>query len=351
VSELSRKKAIIKRAQQAAIAGYFTLDLKALEYLEQAYQGALEEILALIKFYGDSDQIIRLEQLSVVRRDVENVLTNLATIQSSSLNANLTSASRLGAGVFISDLGSETLEDLVSRSTRFVQHFTAKDGLQLSDRLWIINDSNQQRIIQAINSAVIQGKSASEAAADLIANGENPSRQILDKLRRPSTNNISNTLKAQFFDEDAAYWQARRLFRTEINRAYGISFQNGLEGDDDVAGTKFKLSPRHPRKDICDMHATVNRYGLGKGVYPKGKNPWPAHPNTLSYVETVFTDEVTDQDREGKEDRINWLAKQNGATRIGVLGAYKNRLLANQQLKENMINTRVIDLRKKFGDA
>jgi hypothetical protein len=225
VSELSRKKAIIKRAQRAAIAGYFNLDLVALKELEQQYQGALEEILALITFYGDSEQVVRLEQLSAVRQDVENVLANLAIIQSSSLSANLSNASRLGAGVFISDLGSESLQDIVGRSTRFVQHFTAKDGLQLSDRLWIINDTNQQRIIQAINSAVIQGKSASEAAADLIANGEKPSRQILDKLRRPSTKNISNTLRAQFFDEDAAYWQARRVFRTEINRAYGISFQ------------------------------------------------------------------------------------------------------------------------------
>jgi hypothetical protein len=239
----------------------------------------------------------------------------------------------------------------VGRSTRFVQHFTAQDGLQLSDRLWIINDTNKQAIIQAINSAAIQGKSASEAAADLIANGETPSKEILAKLNRPSTNNISNTLKAQFFDEDAAYWQARKLFRTEINNAYGISFQNGLEGDDDVAGTRFKLSPNHPRKDICDMHASVNLFGMGKGVYPKGKNPWPAHPNTISYLEVVFLDEITDEDRAGKEDRINWLANQDGATRIGVLGVYKNRLLANDQLKENMINSRVIDLRKRFGNG
>ena len=109
------------------------------------------------------------------------------------------------------------------------------------------------------------------------------------------------------------------------------------------------LSPNHPRVDICDMHASVNRFGLGRGVYPKGKNPWPAHPNTLSYVEAVFTDEVTDEDRATKQDRIEWLSNQSGNIRIGVLGVYKNNLLQNDLLKETMIKSKVKTLKNRFG--
>ena len=128
-----------------------------------------------------------------------------------------------------------------------------------------------------------------------------------------------------------------------------MSYQNSLQDDDDVIGTRFVLSPNHPRVDICDMHASVNRYGLGRGVYPKGKNPWPAHPNTLSYVEAVFDDEVSAEDQAGKEDRIQWLSNQPGNIRVGVLGVYKNNLLQNDQLKETMIKSKVKTLKKRFA--
>ncbi|QUJ69219.1 hypothetical protein KDD30_07770 [Photobacterium sp. GJ3] len=30
-------------------------------------------------------------------------------------------------------------------------------------------------------------------------------------------------------------------------------------------------------------------------VKSKGKSPWPAHPNTLSYEQVMFVDEVTEE--------------------------------------------------------
>jgi hypothetical protein len=55
-------------------------------------------------------------------------------------------------------------------------------------------------------------------------------------------------------------------------------------------------------------------------VYPVGEHPYPAHQNTLSYLEAVFIDEVTDEDREGRTDAFAWLAKQDAATQDAVLG-------------------------------
>lgn len=57
-------------------------------------------------------------------------------------------------------------------------------------------------------------------------------------------------------------------------------------------GLRFMLSPRHPRVDICDEHAAADLYGLGQGVYPVDECPWPAHPNTFSYTEAVYRDEI-----------------------------------------------------------
>lgn len=349
MSDLSRKKAIIKRAEKAAIAAYFQLDKDTLADLKSQYEASLEEIIAVLMFYGDSMGVVRLQSLQALRRDIEQVLVSLSTLQSELLSAGLTSAANLGTQPFLSYRGTEAALDISQRTTRFVKEFTdTNDGLQLSDRLWIINDNHKTNIIRAINSAVIQGHSASEAAANLIASGEKPTKEMLRKINRAETNKMSNVLKAQYFDEDAAYWQARRLFRTELNRAHGMAYQNSLEDDDDIVGTRFKLSPNHPRVDICDMHASVNRFGLGKGVYPKGKSPWPAHPNTLSYEEAVFIDEVTDEDRAGKEDRIAWLNNQPYQQRLGVIGKFKTELLEKDMLKETMINSKVKQLRKRL---
>lgn len=39
------------------------------------------------------------------------------------------------------------------------------------------------------------------------------------------------------------------------------------------------MSKTHPRTDICDYYASVDKYGLGAGVYPKHKAPVPPfHP-------------------------------------------------------------------------
>jgi hypothetical protein len=86
---------------------------------------------------------------------------------------------------------------------------------------------------------------------------------------------------------------ATRLFRTEINRAHGEAYIKGFLSLPDAAGVRFTLSPMHPKPDICDVHAAADLYGLGPGVYPTRETcPWPAHPNTMSYVVGVFKDEV-----------------------------------------------------------
>ena len=88
------------------------------------------------------------------------------------------------------------------------------------------------------------------------------------------------------------------------------------------------------------MHARANLYGLGKGVYPKGKSPWPAHPNTLSYEQVVFIDEITEEDRANQTDRISWLKGQSQQAKKAVLGHDKKvAALDKGYLKESMIAT------------
>lgn len=48
----------------------------------------------------------------------------------------------------------------------------------------------------------------------------------------------------------------------------------------------WRLHPRHPKRDICDVHATADLHGLGPGVYPPQSVPrFPPHPHCICYLE------------------------------------------------------------------
>ena len=51
-------------------------------------------------------------------------------------------------------------------------------------------------------------------------------------------------------------------------------------GQERIQYLQIRLSSKHPRVDVCDYHAGVDKYGLGPGVYPKAEAPLPPyHPN------------------------------------------------------------------------
>ena len=83
-------------------------------------------------------------------------------------------------------------------------------------------------------------------------------------------------------------------------------------------------------------------------MYPLGKTPWPAHPNTLSYVEVVFADEVTDADRAGKETPLQALKRLPPETRTRVLGKGKAQLLEAGSLTQGMIKTPLAKVRARL---
>lgn len=72
---------------------------------------------------------------------------------------------------------------------------------------------------------------------------------------------------------------ARRIAETELHRAFAQRQAAELLDDQDVEWVQWRMNPNHPRPDICDYFAQVNRWSLGPGVYPKRLAPVaPAHP-------------------------------------------------------------------------
>ena len=341
-------KAAIARASEQAQRQMTALDVEVVAALLDIYRRAARDI---------SDDIaaaavgatVRLEALQGLLGEVNTRLSLLEAARNGLLNQNLDTAARLGSGAFASvgvDV-SRLANDAVDSLSRFV----AADGLQLSDRIWRVDRGAREEITRAIESAVIQGHSASRAIEDFLGRGERVPAELAAKVAAAAPPGIARATGAALLrDEDGAYWKAERVFRTEINRAHGLAYSAGAQQTPGAIGLKFLLSPLHPKQDQCDMHASVNRYGLGPGVYPFGKSPWPAHPNTLSYQVVVFDDEVTQDDRDSQQDRLEWLKQQPVNAQVAALGSRAKRAaLQAGILKENEIHTPWKVLRTRYA--
>ncbi|AWL12826.1 hypothetical protein HMF8227_02374 [Saliniradius amylolyticus] len=341
MSEPYKKQAAIKRASRAAREKASALDDEALTQLQRLYHETRQQIENEIRTAGQGGDRLRVEQLGVLKQKLDHSLNRLAEVQQSALDDYMRAGAQYGAEPFQDYVDPSLLKGAVDSAVLASRTFTTSNGMQLSDRLWTINQGAREAVIKQVERAVVMGQSSSQAAQEFLSKGVEVPGHIAknlgvanpDKLARVSGEALMN-------GQMNPYDQAKRVFRTEINRAHGLAYQNAAFEDDDVIGTRFLLSPNHKKKDICDMHAGVNRYGLGRGVYPKGKSPWPAHPNTISYEEVVFKSEITKADRDGKEDRIEWLKQQPGDIQLNVLNSVnKQKALLAGVLTERQIKT------------
>jgi hypothetical protein len=88
---------------------------------------------------------------------------------------------------------------------------------------------------------------------------------------------------------------ADRIARTELALAHGRQRARDVMGDDALQAVRIMLNPAHPTPDICDLHAGVDLYGLGAGVYPKALAPTPAyHPHCWCRVKSMYSVAVPD---------------------------------------------------------
>lgn len=334
----SHTKAQINRASKQAQRQLYKLDDEQRNALKQVYRRAIAEMQQTIQRYGDNSGSLRLEVLQDLQAQISQHLTQLETQRNALFNQAFDDAAELGAAPFVA-AGVNTTQAAIAASQQ-LHRFVAADGLQLSDRIWRVDNHSRRLLREAIEQAVIQGHSASRAVHDLLSTGQPIPPELQRKANGAQAANVARSARDLMQGDNNPYSNLLRVMRTEINRAHGEAFRNAGFELDGVVGTRFLLSPRHPERDICDMHASVNRYGLGPGVYPKGRSPWPAHPNTLSFEELVFDDEITTEDKAGKQTRIDWLKQQPIATQASVLGSQRKQAALQQGwLTERQIAT------------
>jgi hypothetical protein len=260
----------------------------------------------------------------------------------------------------------------------------ASDGLNLSKRLHRNAHKVQRETAEAIKQSLKRGKSIREIARSIFEgygkggiiatdklskhierlralkppqslNDEELARfkRVVRRAERKVQQNTTPSLRAayseliQAVDEGNAIdlsravtvavqekerYNAERIARTEMARAYADGQMNRYINDDDVVALKWTLSSRHPRYDICDFYANADLYGLGKGVYPKNKFPTlPAHPHCMCRVSPIYDFEVDitkakDNTDEGGKQYIESISRDHREKLLGISGSKEVKL-------------------------
>lgn len=352
----------IKRASDAAQRAMERLDTDTADELTQLYDAAAEEVRVAIAQASQNGRRVELHQLQGLLRRVEAVLDALATQRSDVIEAAIEQAAELGiepvtaavdgAGAGAGGAAGQVKPALQvkNEAVEFVHNFRDVDGLALSDRLWRVGRGAREAVTRHIEQAVTQGWGADQAALQFVTQGQAVPAATGAAQRAADVDRVMRGADLLQDPSASPLASALRVMRTEINRAHGEAYMAGSASLPDVVGFKFLLSPRHPRPDVCDLLARQNLHGLGEGVYPDRKRcPWPAHPNTLSFVVAVMAHQVSEADQAGRETTLQALDRLGPEIRAGVLGPTKAEYFDRGLLRTGMVRATVGAVRQRLG--
>lgn len=153
-----------------------------------------------------------------------------------------------------------------------------KGDWSLSKALWTHTKKAQEDINTIIANGIAQNLSSYDIAKDL-------SKYVNPKAKKDWEWSKIYPGTAKRID-----YNAFRLASTMVSHAYQQSFERVNEMNPFVTGYKWLTSNSHRETcEVCRERASQNKYGLGKGVYPKGKLPLD-HPNGLCTFAVVVPD-------------------------------------------------------------
>jgi len=162
-------------------------------------------------------------------------------------------------GVQFGNVPQEVLERLYVR--------TYRDGLNLSQRLYNLDREARSALQEIVAKGIATGQSAKDMA-----------KAMIPQLEQSGVDNVR--------------YKAMRIARTEISLAYR---EGHVASATDQAGNLhpwisaigWRLSPAHPRTDICDIWASDDSDGLGEGNYEPSNVP-PGHPNCMCFTVSIL---------------------------------------------------------------
>ena len=306
-----QRAALIRAASQKSVQRRNELLREVNIALTELYEQAAQAIVDKIQQLSNEDGRLALNQLQTALQYVYARIGQMNGQRNELLSQHIRKAARIGAEPFSAHLPADRLLNANHGAVAFVRGFTAADGLQLSDRLWRLDRGAQHVLADHIQHAVIHGESSFEAMQRSLGRGEGVADDVVRAVNAAKSGQLGQSVRslmtgaADPVNGKGVVYQAQRVFNTELMRAHGEAYMSAGFETDGVVGVKFNLSPNHKKIDVCDRHASADLYQMGAGVYPsRDACPWPAHPNTWSYVTVVFDYEVEEYRSEQKKNEV-----------------------------------------------
>jgi hypothetical protein len=166
----------------------------------------------------------------------------------------------------------------------------------LTKALWGDDQKKLNEINQIVAEGIAQNKTTYEMAKDL-------ETYVNPEAKKPWDWNKVYPNSRKKVD-----YVAQRLARTLVNHAYQQSVIETSKPNPFVEGIEWLSAHAHNRTcELCIQRATEDKYGLGKGIFPKDQVPLD-HPNGLCTLASKIVDSLENiADRiadwaEGKED-------------------------------------------------
>lgn len=236
----ARRLAIQRREQRA-------------KRVETAYDTLTARIRDWLQQHAGPDGRVPPEALGGFDVFIAAVLQELQQDWSQALGEGLTEAAAGAADIF----ASTGTDRIIQRTLQQLRDFIGADGLQLSDRIWRVNQGTRTAVVDAIRGAILRGDSAWQAAQALIGEGQAVPAETALQIKGAHAAGLGTYAGNLLRDGGSPMRNALRVLRTEINRAFTESFVASTHEVHDIAAVKFNLSPLHPRPDICCEAGTL----------------------------------------------------------------------------------------------
>ena len=146
--------------------------------------------------------------------------------------------------------------------------------------------------------------------------------KLVDAVEKGVSGSALDRVVQRAFDRKVQYLNSR-VARTEMARAYGMSFYRRVEQDDGIIAVRWTLSSGHPQPDICDFFHEANVAGWGDGIYPVSMLPsFPAHSNCLCGLVSIRDDpdNPLKNGRYSNQRSIDYLASLDEKKRGQIIG-------------------------------
>lgn len=162
------------------------------------------------------------------------------------------------------------------------------DGLTLSARIWRLENDGLSQIRNTLMSAFAERTSAVQLARLLepvLGAGQDcprwAYRRLYDMTASERATDSDGLLRDDECRATGISYNALRLARTEIQNAHHAMVSDIYQNAPWVTGKWVRLSPTHPRVDICDTYAAGGPYAADEVILS-------LHPNCLCRYEPAL---------------------------------------------------------------